>query len=78
MGFSSSLYAVLTHVINRDFIQKRIQIFHQNRLSQSNGNEVKRKKGGGEGEKREIKKKKVLWKTMLVRKRRKQGPSVSL
>lgn len=38
-----------------------------------------KEKKGGEGEKREIKKKKkVLWKTMLVRKRRKQGPSVSL
>lgn len=32
MGFSRSLYAILTHVINRDFIQKGIQIFHQNRV----------------------------------------------
>lgn len=38
---------------------------------------LKEKKGGGRGRRGKFKKK-VLWKTMLVRKRRKQGPSVSL
>lgn len=42
VGSGRRLYAILTHVTNSDFIQKRIQIFPRNRTSQSNGNGVNR------------------------------------
>lgn len=42
VGSGRRSYAILTHVTNSDFIQKRIQIFPRNRTSQSNGNGVNR------------------------------------